>query len=115
MIEPIIIITLIILNLRALAMALPMSESYFDCIDIPQNTFLERDFLKSRSTGAFVNMSRQKLHAPCFNASFPTNLTFEEGSDVVLPCVVHNVDFNNIVVCASDYFSCFLVNAICDN
>ncbi|VDO04369.1 unnamed protein product [Rodentolepis nana] len=43
-------------------------------------------------------MSRQKLFAPCFNASFPTSLTVEEGKNVILPCVVHNVDFNNTVM-----------------
>nr|CDS32703.1 defective proboscis extension response [Hymenolepis microstoma] len=79
-------------------MTLPLSQSDFDCIDVPRNTFFERDFLNSRSTESFVNMSKQKLHAPCFNASFPTSLTVEEGKNVILPCVVHNVDFNNIVM-----------------
>ncbi|KAH9280806.1 hypothetical protein ECG_06881 [Echinococcus granulosus] len=106
MIEPLIIITLCIIQFLTLVSPFPTAESEFDCAELPRNHLMKRNRFANphRETTLLheerplVNTSQRRLNAPCFNASFPTSLTVEEGSDVILPCVVHNVDFNSIVM-----------------
>ncbi|VDK29946.1 unnamed protein product [Dibothriocephalus latus] len=35
---------------------------------------------------------------PCFNASYPTEFSIEEQESVTLPCYIHNVDFDSVVI-----------------
>ncbi|KAL5108039.1 hypothetical protein TcWFU_007959 [Taenia crassiceps] len=78
----------------------------FDCVELPRKYWMERNnYANPRLATTLLheerplaNTSQRRFSSPCFNASFPTSLTVEEGSDVVLPCVVHNVDFNSIVM-----------------
>lgn len=106
MIEPLIVITFCIIQFHTFVSSFPTAESEFDCVELPRKHLTERNnFANPRLATTLlheerptVNTSQQRFNVPCFNASFPTSLTVEEGSDVVLPCVVHNVDFNSIVV-----------------
>ena len=99
-------IILFLTQLHFFTLSISMTKSDFDCIEIPRSPLIERDSSPSSWTGInppqdeflFGNISLQRFHAPCFNATFPTTLTAEEGSDVILPCVVHNVDFSSTVV-----------------
>ena len=114
MIESFIVIVLFLIQLHSFASSISTTKSDFDCIEIPRNSMMSRDNYLGPRMGMsppqeefiFVNISLQRFNAPCFNTTFPTSLTAEEGNDVVLPCVVHNVDFNSIVVCIF-LLSCF--------
>lgn len=100
MIESLLIIFIAIFYQIGANLAIPMTDSDFNCVEFSHSSFIDREYLNTHSSfdRSFVNTSRKNLRAPCFNASFPTSLTVEEGNDIVLPCVVHNVDFNSIVV-----------------
>uniref|UniRef100_A0A5K3EL98 Ig-like domain-containing protein n=1 Tax=Mesocestoides corti TaxID=53468 RepID=A0A5K3EL98_MESCO len=105
MIEQLIVIIVILSQLLPFVSSLPSSYSKYECVESTLHHQSER--AKSRylhipdivlEDEESVNVTHRELKAPCFNASFPTNLVVEEGSTVTLPCVVHNVDFNSIVV-----------------
>ena len=103
MIEPTFALSVLILPIITANL---IANSEFDCVETTQNRgrFTEasnllypRGIFSERNRG-FGSVPQQKLLVPCFNASYPTSLVVEEGSNVTLPCVVHNVDFNSIVV-----------------
>lgn len=85
----------------------PAKNNQYDCetsrftsntrhLQIPQR-FLNTNWAAGRSND-YADLLKEIPHQPCFNSTFPTEMTVEEERNVALPCFVHNADFGFAVV-----------------
>ncbi len=85
-------------------LSLPVPNNQFDCKeDVSRRStfhggYLNADWVNGITGQRWTPRRPETPKVPCFNSTFPTDLTVEEGQNVSLPCVVHNVDFSSTVV-----------------
>nr|VZI39433.1 unnamed protein product [Spirometra erinaceieuropaei] len=83
----------------------PNIEGILKDTGIPQlNNFWPEQQKPPKKLSEWLTTSNAKLISqdskaePCFNASFPTEFSVEEHESVTLPCYIHNVDFDSVVI-----------------